>query len=312
MTHDINRHDESDAQPLVDGGMINLRTLVGIVTAHAPTMIIAAILGVSASIVYLHLATKKFAVRLEITAAAPSMQGHNSALSALSSLAGLSLEAGSNPQFSKFLGALRSPIAAEAIAEDQKLLRAIFPRDWSVRNHGWQEPKSRFRPIAYAVKRFLGMDVRVWTPPGIGEVYQYLNSQLKIIPDAKSGVVTLEIDSSHPEVTKPVLVALNDAIDEWTRKHDLAHATTDIRYLSKKLSAVTVEDYRKALVANLAEQEKARMFASAPLPYVSDALGTPMVSLRPLYPKPLAVLAAGLILGTVAGFVIARFKHRRR
>jgi uncharacterized protein involved in exopolysaccharide biosynthesis len=96
------------------------------------------------------------------------------------------------------------------------------------------------------------------------------------------------------------------------RQHDLERATADIGYLSQRLAGVTVEDYRKALVTNLVQQEKIRMLASAPPPYISDVLGRPMISARPVSPVPLAVLAAALILGGLVGLGIATIRYQRR
>ena len=54
------------------------------------------------------------------------------------------------------------------------------------------------------------------------------------------------------------------------------------------------------------------MLASAPLPYVSDMLGKPLISARPVAPVPAAVLAAALIIGGLVGLGIARIKYSRR
>jgi hypothetical protein len=135
---------------------------------------------------------------------------------------------------------------------------------------------------------------------------------LKIVLDAKSGVVTMEIDSRYPDAAGRILLTLNNAMDERIRQRDLRRSTTDIGYLSERLSNVTVEEYRKALVTNLVDQEKMRMLASAPLPYVSDALGKPLISARPVSPIPAAVLAAALILGGLLAVGVATLKYKRR
>ena len=156
------------------------------------------------------------------------------------------------------------------------------------------------------------MHSSAWAPPGVNRVFDYLKDQLKIIPDAKTGVVTLEIDSDKPQVAERVLLTLNGAMNEQLRQHDLEHATTDIAYLSKRLAEVNVVEYRTALVTNLAEQEKSRMLASAPLPYASDVLGRPLISSEPVSPKPLAAWGAGLIFGGLLGLWLANLKYKRR
>jgi uncharacterized protein involved in exopolysaccharide biosynthesis len=299
-------------QSLVQGRIVDLGVMARIVRAETLTFVTVLFLGLALSIVYLHLARLRYAVRMQVTAASSADQPKSGGLSALSSLAGLSLGNEGSPQFRKFLGTLRSSVAAETIAADQDLLKVIFHGEWSQSDLKWREPTNSLRPALHAVGGLLGLNFEKWTPPGVSRVFDYLNDQLKIIPDAKSGVVTLEIDSDRPHVAERVLLTLNDAMNERLRQHDLEHATTDIAYLTKRLSEVNVVEFRTALVTNLAEQEKSRMLASAPLPYASDVLGRPMISTTPVSPKPLAAWAAGIIFGGLLGLWLANLKYHRR
>src|SRR5947207_1398587 len=158
-------------------------------------------------------------------------------------------------------------------------------------------------PIAHAVAKGFGWHIVPWSPPDVGRISDYLERELKVVTDSKSGTVTLEIDSDDPRTAERVLIALNNAVDERMRQRDLERATTNISYLESRLSTVTVEEYRRALVGNLFEQERKRMLASAPLAYVSDMLGKPMISSKPVSPVPVAVLAAGLIIGGLLGLI---------
>ncbi len=312
MTNETNRYVDGKRNPVIRGGVMDLRVMLEILKSESLTVITIGVLCVALSILYLHTVKRKYAVRIEITAASSPMQERGGSLGALSSLAGISLGGEGGSRFRVFLGALRSPIAAEAIADNRDLLVQIFPREWYAAGNRWREPPSYVRPFVRGVERLLGWNMVVWSPPGVSRVFDYLNNELKIIPDPKSGVVTLEIDSHRPDVAGRILVTLNNAIDDQMRQHDLGHATTDISYLLRRLSTVTVEEYRQALITDLAEQEKTRMLASAPLPYVSDIMGKPMVSTKPVSPKPVAVLAAGLILGVLLGCGFASAKYYLR
>jgi hypothetical protein len=296
---------------LIRHGTLDLRVAGQIMRTYPATILAAVAVCALLAIFYLHVAHRQYAVQLYITAATPT-QKPAGALSALSSLAGVSLGAAENPKFREFLAAIRSPVAAEAIVSNQGMVRAIFPREWSTRERRWRQPHSYLHGPITLIKRILGMPVVPWSPPDAARVYEYLRDNLKVIPDAKSGMVTLELDSRRPEAAENLLVALNRAIDEWMRQHDLRHANSDIAYLSQQLSKTTVQELRDALAANLAQQEHARMLASAPLPYVSDILGTPIVSARPVHPRPIAVLVATIIIGFLIGFGIAVRKYDRR
>jgi uncharacterized protein involved in exopolysaccharide biosynthesis len=303
--------DERD-QPLVRGGVIDMHLLSQVVRSEA--VLVATIIAVFMvlAIAYLHVAAQKYAVRMVITGIQSSHSETSGALDDISSLAGIDLPSSGNSQFKMFVGALRSPFAAQSIAADPDLLKAMFPREWSASEGRWREPPSHVMPVIHAVGRFFGWHIPPWSAPGVARVFDYLKDELKVVPDSKSGVVTMELDSRYPDAAARILLALNNAVDERIRQRDLKRSTTDIGYLSDRLASVTVEEYRKALVTNLVDQEKMRMLASAPLPYVSDALGTPLISAKPVSPIPAAVLAAALVLGGLLALGVATLKYRRR
>jgi uncharacterized protein involved in exopolysaccharide biosynthesis len=297
---------------VLEDGTIDLSLVAQIIRAEAFTFVTVLIICIGLSVLYLHVAKTRYAVRMEITSSSVSDRSKSGGLNALSSIAGISLGGEGSPQFRIFLGSLQSPVAAQAIASDQDLMLAVFYREWSQSDLTWHEPRNIFRPVLHVLGNVFGWKFAKWTPPGVSRVYDYLNDQLKVIPDNKSGVVTLEIDSDRPQVAERILLRLNDAMNERLRQHDLEHSTTFIDYLSKRLSEVNVVEFRSALVTNIAEQEKTRMQASSPLPYASDVLGTPMISTNPVSPKPIAAWAAGIIFGGLFGFWFASRKYHRR
>lgn len=302
---------DDESRALVRGGVIDLEQLLRILRAERATFFATIVVCVLLAILFLHVAARSYAVHMVITAANSASTPTGGALDELSSVAGLDLGSSGSPQFKMFVGALRSPFAAEAIAADEDLMKAMFPREWSAAEGKWHEPRGVVSVIGRGVKRALGAYIP-WAPPGVSRVADYLKDQLKIVPDSKSGVVNLEIDSRYPAVAERILLTLNHAVDERIRQRALERATTDIGYLTQRLSAVTVEEYRKALVSNLVDQEKQRMLASAPLPYASEALGTTMISTTPAAPVPFAVLTTAFILGGMIGLILARIRYYRR
>jgi uncharacterized protein involved in exopolysaccharide biosynthesis len=311
MKQSAPQQDEALDRSAAEERGIDLGAIARVVRAETFTFLTVLFLAVLLSILYLHLARTKYAVRMEVTSSSTEQQKEG-ALSALSSIAGFSLGGEGSPQFRLFLGSLRSPIAAQAIVSDQDLLKAIFYREWSQSENKWREPHSVLRPVVKALGSVVGVKFVPYAPPGVSRVYDYLNDELKVIPDNKSGVATLELDSDRPDVAARILLTINDAMNERLRQHDLEHSTTYIGYLTKRLVEVNVVEYRSALITNLAQQEKTRMQASSPLPYASDILGKPMISTRPTSPKPLAAWGAAIVFGGLLGLWAASIKHRRR
>jgi len=312
MAQPIERDSSGRDAFVHEGGTLDLGAMGAIIRSEAPTFFTVLLIFLALSVLYLHVARPRYAVRMEITSSSSSEQQKEGGLSALSSVVGFSLGGEGSPQFRIFLGSLRSPIAAESIVSDQDLLKAIFYREWSQQEGKWRQPPQRLRPVLHAIGSVFGWKFVTWEPPGVNRVYDYLNDQLKVISDSKSGVVTLEIDSDRPEVARRILLTLNSAMNERLREHDLEHSTLFITYLEKRLSEVNIVEYRGALISNLAQEEKTRMQASSPLPYASDILGKPMISSAPVSPKPIAAWGAAIVFGVLFGLWVASRKHRRR
>ena len=130
-------------QSLIQGRTLDLGVMARIVRAEALTFVTVLFLGLALSITYLPVARVRYAVRMQITPASSGDQQKAGGLSsALTSLTGLGLGNEGTPQFRKFLGTLRSSVAAEAIANDQDLLKLLFYRDWSESDHQWRQPAS--------------------------------------------------------------------------------------------------------------------------------------------------------------------------
>jgi uncharacterized protein involved in exopolysaccharide biosynthesis len=298
-------------RPVVREGVIDVHRLAQIVRSERVTVAAIMVSCLLLAILYLHVAAQKYAVRMVVTAIESNSKSTGT-LDDLSSLAGLDLPGVGNSQFKMFVGSLRSPFAAQAIASDPELLKAMFPREWSASEGRWREPPGHVRKVLRAVGKVLGWHIVPWSPPGVARVFDYLKDDLKVTADTKSGVVTMELDSRYPEAAARILLTLNQAVDNRIRERDLQRAAIDVDYLSQRLAAATVQEYRIALVTNLVQQEKTRMLASAPLPYVSDALGKPLISADPVSPIPAATLAAALILGGLLALGVATVKFRRR
>jgi len=261
--------------------------------------------------VYLHIATRKYTVTMELMPSVSSSRSISSGnLGALSSLAGISLGEDGDPNFRIFVDSLQSPVSAEALATNQELLHEMFPLEWSSTEKKWHEAPSSIRFVMQSIKQILGISVVPWSPPSTRRVYDYLQSNLKVIQDQKSGVVTLKIESENPTLAARILVELNQAMDALMRERALARSELYINYLTQKLSTVTVAELRTALLDNLSEQERTKMMASSPVPFVSEMLGSPMVSSAPTSPSTAVAFILSLFLGSSIGAVLAALAER--
>src|SRR3546814_18293921 len=96
---------------------------------------------------------------------------------------------------------------------------------------------------------------------------------------------------------------LHEAADWDVRQQTLLRTSAYIRYLSNKLTTVTVAEHRLALVATLSDQERLRMAAASNVPYAAEPFGPAYGSIYVTTPQPMQVIfifvATSLILGQV-------------
>lgn len=260
---------------------------------------------------YLHIAPQKYEVTMEITAVSDQTSSAGK-LGALSSLAGIDLAGGGNPSFRVFLDSLQSPVAAEQLVKHQDLLIGMFPNEWSPEEKRWRQPPSLLRPIKNFVESVLGYPAVPWTPPSTYRVYKYVQSEVRLAQDPKSGVVTLQMESERPAFALKLLKTLNHDVDNLMRDRVIARTSGYIKYLESKLTTVTVSDYRASLIENLSEQEKTRMMASGGPSYASELLGDPVISNAPTSPPAIAILALAALTGAVVGVMWASMADRRK
>jgi Chain length determinant protein len=270
------------------------------------TMIAFLLLGV----MYLQITPRKYAVSMQV---APVMNDSNSALKggaqALQSLTGMDLSnlagGGQGSEFKLYTDGLTSWVAAQDLARDQKLLRALFPKEWSTQTHSWRQPFSLSHAVVGVVFPLLGIPVRAWQPPNGERMYRYLQDTVTVNPDSKDGTVTVLVEMEDPRQAADFLIRLNQTVDNILRKRTLNRSTQYIAYLQGELNKVTVSDYREALIAVLARQEETRMMASADVSYSAEIFSGPTQPTRPTAPNAGLILAMALIAGLFAGCGLA-------
>ena len=263
-------------------------------------------IGVLVAAIYLHMATYQHTVSLRVTPAGNSRPSLPGGLGGLASLAGVNLPSDSSQtSFELYLQGYYSREAADRLARDQKLMQAIFPREWSVSRQEWMEPKGIVRTIAQPIKSLLGIPARRWSPPAGARLQEFLDKNVNTSRNRDSDIVVISIDMEDPQLGSRLLWQLHKTIDEALRLRTLDRSSEYIDYLSNKLRTVTVDEYRQALVQTMAEQEKMRMMASSNLPFAAEPFGAPSASILPTKPNPPLVLLIGFLLGTLIGCVVA-------
>jgi LPS O-antigen subunit length determinant protein (WzzB/FepE family) len=289
-------------------GEINIFALFASIRRRKAIFLATLASAIFLAILYLHVITPTYTVTLQVIATAGDSGQLGGRLGALSSLTGIDLgESSGTTSFKTFLAAIQSPLAAEILLKTRPdLIRLMFPTEWSASERHWKEPEQGpLRIVINGIKSLFGIAVSKWSPPSTDQVYKFLSSAVDVIEDPKSPIVKLQMQSSDAHFATSLLVALRSTLDEYLRQRMISRTSTYVKYLTQKLSTVTIEEYRQALLQNLTEQEKALMTASSSVAYDADMLGEPVASAQPTSPRPMLTLLLALVLGTVVGIVLA-------
>ena len=272
----------------------------------------AALLGLAAASIALHVLTFRYTATLQLTPTEQAGTGISRNISGLASLAGVSLPKTQVQTFPLLLETLHGRDVAALLARDRAIMHHVFAKDWDARTATWRQPPDGLRGLKSAIKGLLGIPNYPWQPPGAADLQEHLQKRLDIAEDTKRSIATVGYSDADPAFAARILGQLVALADQRLRARALARSTSYIAYIQEKLRTVSIAEHREALVTAMSEQEKQRMMASANQPFAGDPFGSVAVSEKPTSPIPALVLGGGVAAGVLAGFGIAYLRLRRR
>lgn len=294
-----------------DEGAIDFRALFLSVKQHRVLVAATPLVFFLLAVGYLHVATYKYTVELMVTPVQDSAQSANGQLGGLMNLAGLPFSLDSTgSEFLLYIKGIKSRVAADVLVERQEILRQIFEDEWSEEEKKWVNSNRWVQFVESGLKSLFGAPFFDWKPPDAGRLHEYLEKRISVSNDLDDGYITIAMDHKDPEVAKSILTAVHLAIDGELRRQALERTGAYIVYLTKKLEIVRVEEYRRALVEAIANQEKTRMMASSDVSYVAKTFGGPVASVEPTTPSPVFFIILSIVGGAFFGIVIAILKDR--
>lgn len=299
-------------QPVID-----LSTILGRIWRQK--LILFGVLGfcLLACVVYLHAVHFKYSVTLKVTAVEDQPRQIKGTLSDLASAAGIALpndDSGHADSFELFLQNIYGRETANDLASDHSLMQTMFPLEWNAQTKQWRDPEDLLHEVLMGLSFIVGIPTASWAPPNGVRVQQFIARNVRILRDLKSPIVTIEMDHEDSQFGIQFLSKLHQIDDGRLRARALSRTTKYIDYLNEELRRVANEDYRKALIDLLADQEKRRMFASSPsISFAAEPFEAPTASALPDTPNSTLALilstAIGILFGGFVAFFWDNFRH---
>jgi uncharacterized protein involved in exopolysaccharide biosynthesis len=284
------------------------RMVLDFLIRYRRALIAGAVAGLLIATIYAHVAPRIYDVGLTVTPTAQNATSSLKSLGNLGSALGIANPLASrNDPFDYYLAGLTSRVATERLVQDQPLMHALFPAEWSQDTQSWHPPHSPVRVVVRGIAGLLGFPLRPWTPPDAARLQDFVKKNVTVDTDKKTRITRISIHAKNPATAARLLNGLHKAIDGYLRDRTMVRATNYIDYINRELNKVTIAEYRQALIDTASEQEKLRMAASSTLPFAAEPFGNSEVSSKPVAPNVPVLWLAGAFLGAAIGGLWARF-----
>lgn len=211
------------------------------------------------------------------------------ALGGLTSLVGLSISSGGNKQ--ENLAVLKSREFVWNFIREESLLPILFADDWDEQKSSWVSTDSDDHPTMWDAYRLFTKDV------------------MRVSDDKQSGLVTISVDWTNPELSAKWANLLIGYLNEYLRQQAIVRAQTNLAYLNDELSNTQVAEMRETLFHLIAKEQRTAMIASTQKQFafqVLDSAAAPDKKNRPN--RLLIVLFVGFASGVIIfAFILIRF-----
>ena len=262
---------------------INLRDLWDILWRGKWIIIAVTAVFAVASVVYALVQTEWYRAEVLLAPADErSTQGLGGQLGGLAALAGVSVGGGGSAEA---IAVLESREFARAFIEDFDLVPVFFHEDWDAANGVW-----------------LGEDPEKW--PEIRDAIKYFHENVLNVSESRdSGLVTLAIEWTDPEVAAEWARELVIRLNERLRERALKEAETNVAFLQAELGQTSVVTLQQSIGRLLESELQKLMLARGNEEFafrVIDAASSPKERVRPKR----ALIA---VVGTMLGGMLAVF-----
>lgn len=210
-------------------------------------------------------------------------------LGGLASLAGVNL-GGSGAQVEEALAVLRSREFTERFIQDHDMMPILFVKRWDAQSKQWRSDKK---------------------VPSLSDANRYFQKKVRTIAqDKKTGLVTVGIEWSDPELAAQWANDLVRRLNSEMRQRAIVSSDASLQYLQKELSATTAIDTRAAINRLIETQINHRMFANVTEEYSFRIVDRALPPDRDdkIRPNKAILAGGGLVLGLIIGAAIALIK----
>lgn len=209
-------------------------------------------------------------------------------LGGLAALAGVNMQRGSRKN--EAVALLRSRLLAEQFIKDEKLRPVLFGENWADDDPRWGITDSEDVPtLAQAWERF---------NENIRHVYE----------DRKTGLVVVAIEWKDPQLAAHWANEMVRRVNAMLRENATRESEKAIAYLQKQLAQTSAVELQQALHRLVESEMKEMILANINEDYAFRVIDPAVAPEKPFKPALLPMLVVGVVLGLIAGIMLALFR----
>ena len=214
--------------------------------------------------------------------------GAGALLSQFGGLAGLGgLNLGGSGKKSVAIATLQSHALTEAFIRDNNLLPVLYPDDWDADKKAWTTTDPEETPTPWKAERKFAKKVR------------------SIAEDKKTGLITLTITWTDPELAAKWAGELVQRANEVLRAKAIAESQTNLSYLNEQLTKTSVVELQRSIYSLIESEIKKVMIANGSDEFAFRVVDPARVPEQRVSPKRALITAVGLFAGLMIGLVLA-------
>jgi len=214
----------------------------------------------------------------EVSAAGGGLAQLVGGMGALGSLAGISLPGGSSMRVES-IATLNSRALTEAFIRSRNLLPVLYSRDWN-------------------------SDMKAWAtddPPTLAGAVEDFNEDVRfVIEDRRTGLVTLRIEWTDPNLAARWANEFVAAANEAARRRVIDEANSTLRYLNAELGKTSVVGVQQGIYSLIETQINTIAMANVQEEYAFRVVDPAVPAEPDRFVRPMRPLI--IVLGAIVGF----------
>jgi len=187
--------------------------------------------------------------------------------------------------FSCEINSLESRVFTNEFISQEKLMPVLFEDKWDESSSSWIVKTEEEIPTLWDAYKKFGTNIR------------------SVSVDKKSGMYTLSIEWSDPELTYTWANKLVEKINSHQKKAAIIEAQKSIAYLENQLKETSVVEMQQAIYRLIEAQTKNIMLANVRDEFVFKVIDPAVLPEEKIKPKKKLIA----ILGVIVGFMLSVF-----